>query len=108
MTPVLVMLGAAVGAGLRFTAAHYFDARWPWGTLVVNTAGSFLLGAFSAMVLSGSVMALVGAGLCGGVTTYSAFTVQAAERGWRDGTAYAATTVLLALVACAAGFALYA
>lgn len=108
MTPALVALGAGIGAALRFAAAHHFDGRWPWGTFVVNTAGSFLLGAFSAMVLTGSLMALVGAGFCGGLTTFSAFAVQTVERGWAEGTAYAATTVLLTLIACAAGFALYA
>jgi CrcB protein len=103
-----VAAGAGVGAVLRFLAAHHFDGRWPWGTLVVNTAGSFLLGAFSAMVLSGSLAAALGAGFCGGLTTYSAFAVQTQQRGWGLGAAYAATTIVLALVACAGGFALYA
>ena len=109
MTTLLVAVGAAVGAGLRYLAGHWFDDdRFPAGTLVVNVAGSFMLGAFSAMVLSGSLFALVGAGFCGGLTTYSAFAVQTARLGPARGTAYAATTVLLALLACAGGFALYA
>lgn len=109
MTVLLVALGAAAGAVLRFLAAHWFDDdRFPAGTLVVNVAGSFMLGSFSAMVLSGSWFALLGTGFCGGLTTYSAFAVQAHRLGAARGTAYAATTILLALVACAAGFALYA
>ena len=108
MTPLLVALGAGLGAAFRFAAAHHFDARVPWGTLVVNTAGSFLLGAFSAMVLDGSLWALMGAGFCGGLTTYSAFAVQAVERGRTLGTAYALSSLVLGLFACGAGFALYA
>lgn len=109
MTILLVALGAAVGAVLRYLAGHWFDDdRFPAGTLVVNVAGSFLLGAFSAMVLSGSLFALIGTGFCGGLTTYSAFAVQTHRLGPTGGTAYAGATILLALVACAAGFALYA
>ena len=108
MTCFLVAVGAGVGAVLRHLASQHVDGRWPWGTFAVNIAGSFLLGAFSAMVLSGSLVALLGTGFCGGLTTFGAFTVQTVDRGWVEGTAYAATTVLLALVACAAGFALYA
>jgi CrcB protein len=108
VTPLLVALGTGLGAALRFAAAHHFDARVPWGTLVVNTAGSFVLGAFSAMVLTGSLWALMGVGFCGGLTTYSAFAVQAVERGRTLGTAYALASLVLGLFACAAGFALYA
>ncbi len=108
MTAALVAVGAGLGAVLRYLAAHHVDGRWPWGTFVVNIAGSFVLGACSAMVISGSLLALVGVGFCGGLTTFSAFAVQTVDRGWAEGTAYAATTVLLALVACAAGFSLYA
>jgi CrcB protein len=109
VTLLLVAAGAAVGAVLRYLAGHWFDdERFPAGTLVVNVAGSFMLGAFSAMVLSGSLFALVGTGFCGGLTTYSAFAVQTHRLGAARGTAYAATTILAALVACAAGFSLYA
>lgn len=111
MTALLVALGAAVGAPLRYAWAHLLDGRWPAGTLVVNTLGSFLLGLTSALALvsqslGGSALAFVGAGFCGGLTTYSAFTVQTHERGWRLGGAYALVTVALALAACAVGFAL--
>ncbi|MFC6286415.1 fluoride efflux transporter FluC [Nocardioides sp. GCM10027113] len=110
MTPLLVALGAGLGAVCRLLAAHHMDGvdgRVPWGTFGVNVAGSFLLGAFSAMVLDDHLWALVGVGFSGGLTTFSAFAVQAVERGRALGTAYVASTVLAGLVACAAGFALY-
>ena len=101
MTALLVALGAAVGAVLRYLAAHWFDdARFPAGTLVVNVAGSFMLGAFSAMVLENSWFALLGTGFCGGMTTYSTFAVQT----HRVGPMYAVLTIGLSLAACALGF----
>lgn len=104
MTGLLVALGAAVGAPLRFLLATRFDRELPWGTLVVNVSGSFLLGLLAAMSLSESALALLGVGFCGGFTTYSAFAVQVVDRGPRLGTAYAALTLLLAPAACALGF----
>lgn len=105
MTALLVALGAAVGAPLRFLAAHLLDGRWPTGTFLVNAAGSFLLGLFSALALDGQALALLGTGFCGGLTTYSALAVQSHDRGPVLGTAYAVATVLVAVALCAAGFA---
>ena len=103
MTLLLVALGAALGAPLRLAWAHLLDDRWPTGTLLVNVLGSFLLGLCSMSALSGAALALVGTGFCGGLTTYSAFAVQAHERGPRLGGAYAVATIALALGACALG-----
>ena len=104
MTGLLVGLGAALGAALRFAIASRLDARFPWGTFAVNVAGSLLLGALSALSLSGQASALLGTGLCGGFTTYSSFAVQAHDRGPRLGTAYVVATLVASLAACAAGF----
>lgn len=104
MTALLVALGAAAGATLRFVVASRLDARFPWGTFAVNVIGSLLLGLLSALALSGQAAALLGTGFCGGFTTYSSFAVQAHDRGPRLGTAYVAATLLVALAACALGF----
>jgi CrcB protein len=106
MTPLLVAVGAAVGAVLRYLAGHYLDGELHRGTLLVNVVGSFLLGVFSGWALSGAWLALLGTGFCGGLTTYSAFAVQATEHGPRRGTAYALATVGAALLAAYAGFVL--
>lgn len=114
MTALLVALGAAVGAPLRFVLATRLDGRLPWGTLAVNVSGSFALGVLSALSLSESAsgslseggLALLGVGFCGGFTTYSAFAVQTHALGVRRGAAYAAATVVLSLGACALGFRL--
>lgn len=104
MTVLLVALGAAVGAPLRYVAGHVLDARMPWGTVLVNWAGSFLLGWFTGLGLSGDRLALLGTGFCGGLTTYSAFTVHTHDRGARLGTAVVLVTVPPALALCALGF----
>ena len=108
MTPLLVALGAAVGAVVRYWVGHHLDGRTPWGTLLVNVAGSFVLGLVVGANPSPDALALLGTGFCGGLTTYSAFAVrtrdQAHSRGAAAGAAYAVATVVLAVAACALGF----
>jgi CrcB protein len=101
---VLVAVGAAVGAPLRYVAAEWLDARLPWGTIAVNWAGSLLLGWCSGRGLSPDPMALLGTGFCGGLTTFSAFAVHTHERGPRLGTANVLLTVVPALGLCWLGF----
>ena len=104
MTPLLVALGAAVGAALRFEVANRLDGRFPTGTLAINVAGSFLLGLLSALALGEHPLALLGTGFCGGFTTYSAFAVQTHGLGRLRAAAYAVATIGGALLACALGF----
>jgi CrcB protein len=104
ITPLLVAVGAAGGATLRFLLSTRFDGAWHRGTLLANVLGSFLLGLFSALALSGHAMALLGTGFCGGFTTYSSFAVQTHGLGLRRGTAYAVATIGLGLGACAVGW----
>jgi CrcB protein len=106
MSALLVALGALVGAPLRFVVASWLDDEWPWGTLLVNVVGSFVLGLCSGWSLDGEQLALVGVGFCGALTTYSSFAVQTVELGRRRGSAYATVTLGLALGACALGFVL--
>ena len=106
MTLLWVALGAAVGAPLRYAAGHFLDRHVPWGTVLVNVVGSFVLGLLSGMAVSGEAMALLGAGFCGALSTYSAFAVQTVDRGPRIGLVNVLLTVPPALLACALGFVL--
>lgn len=93
VTALLVALGAAVGAPLRYLAGQLLDGRGHAGTLTVNLVGSAILGALGGAAVHGNWLALLGTGFCGGLTTYSTFAVQSVHDGWWRGTAYAGTTV---------------
>lgn len=105
MTVLLVALGAAVGAPLRFSLASWFDSEVPYGTFVANVVGSFLLGLFSALALGEHGYALLATGFCGGFTTYSAFAVQSVSLG-RRGLLYGLLTIVVSVAAAALGFLL--
>lgn len=106
MSALLVALGAGLGAPLRLLAGHVLDRRTHWGTLGVNLLGSALLGWLVGHDVGPHTLALVGTGFCGAFTTYSAFAVQAVERGRVAGTLYAVGTVLGCLGAAALGYVL--
>jgi len=106
VTLLYVALGAALGAPLRYVVAHLLDGRIPLGTVLVNVVGSFLLGWFTGLALTGEEAALLGTGLCGALTTYSSFAVQVHGRGPVVGTLTVLLTLVPALLLCALGFAL--
>jgi CrcB protein len=76
----LICVGGAVGTGVRYLtgllAVHWLGAAFPYGTLVVNLAGAFLIGLVQqlagALIPEGVRLFLV-VGVLGGMTTYSAF-----------------------------------
>ncbi|MFD7227036.1 fluoride efflux transporter FluC [Streptomyces sp. NPDC059881] len=89
MNWVLVIVGAAVGAPLRYLMDREVQLRhdsvFPWGTFVVNASGSFVLGMLAGASVGSGTYALLGTGLCGALSTYSTFsyeTLRLAERGW--------------------------
>ncbi len=104
MTPLLVALGAAFGSPLRYWLSERFDSHeFPAGIWLANTLGSTLLGLFVGLGTQGEALALLGAGFCGGFTTYSTFAAQTVDRG-RRGASYAVLTLVAALVGCALGY----
>jgi fluoride exporter len=76
---LFVALGAAVGAPLRYLVDRAVqgchDSLFPWGTFAVNVTGSLILGVLvgGAAAVPDGVATLLGTGLCGALTTYSAF-----------------------------------
>ena len=94
MTLLLVMLGAAVGAPLRYLVDRAVQLRhstdFPWGTCVVNVAACLVLGLVTGAVVHGAagadVAAVAGTGFCGALSTFSTFsfeTLRLAENGAR-------------------------
>ncbi|HYH71577.1 MAG TPA: CrcB family protein [Nocardioides sp.] len=83
MTPaaaLLVAAGAAVGAPLRYLVnawvREHLGGTPAAGTLVVNVAGSFVLGALVGAGAGGAPLALVGVGFCGALTTFSTLALE--------------------------------
>jgi CrcB protein len=96
VTALLVAVGAAGGASARLLVAR----RWTGarGTLLVNVAGSLLLGLVAGR--APAAYALVGVGFCGAFTTFSTFALEALEDGgWR----YVVLTTAACLLATALG-----
>ena len=83
-----VFAGGAAGALARTGLAEAWPAgpgALPWATLLANVAGCVLLGAVLVLTAAGSLRrAGLGPGLCGGLTTFSAFQVELVELA-RDG-----------------------
>ncbi len=113
MTSILwIALGGALGASSRHLvglwAMRLFGTGLPWGTLMVNILGSFVMGAFIellALRLQGStgLRLFVATGFLGGFTTFSAFSLDFAlmwergEIGWAAG--YALLSVICSISA---------
>ena len=121
MIPLLVFVGGAVGAPARYLldlrVSGWAQRRWsrriPVGTLLVNVLGCLILGALYGMLHSHSlpkIAALLGTGFCGGLTTFSTFSVETVELIQRRHTAaaagYVAVSLVLGLGVAAAGYAL--
>jgi fluoride exporter len=115
VTPLLVALGALVGAPLRLLADRVaVSRRGPGsvlGTLAVNVAGSAVLGVVLGLHdASPAVVALVGTGFCGALTTFSTFGYDVVrlveERALLRVAGYLLGTVLLGILAAAAGWSL--
>jgi CrcB protein len=79
---VLVALGGAIGSvaryGMQSLAAQVLGPTFPWGTLMVNLTGSFLIALLMHVALTGTAISLelrifLATGVMGGFTTYSSF-----------------------------------
>jgi len=115
-------LGCALGGVVRYLCmlglSHWLGEAFPWGTLCVNLLGSCLLGALMGtdMISAGNsgglrepLHAVTAIGFCGGLTTFSTFSLQnlsLLSSGSRAKLAASiAANVLLCLAAAAAGYA---
>jgi fluoride exporter len=113
----LVMAGGALGAVMRYQFSRWLPVGtgWPWATFAVNVVGGLAMGLLAAWAYrtghaTEGMRLLLGAGVLGGFTTFSAFSLEMAmmiERGQLGmATGYALASVLLAVLAVFAGLAL--
>jgi fluoride exporter len=116
---LLVATGGAFGSVLRYLVGLWtlrsFGPSFPWGTLIVNVTGSFLIGVFAEVIArklgaSAEMRVFLITGILGGYTTFSAFSLDAItlmERGEMITAAiYVGSSVLLSAIAVFAGLAL--
>lgn len=113
---LLVMAGGAVGAAARYNLGrlvfHWTGPGFPFGTLVANLLGGLFMGVLAGVLARSDFTAepwrlLIGVGLLGGFTTFSAFSLEVLnmiERGnWGIALSYALLSVIGSVLALFAG-----
>jgi CrcB protein len=117
MAILVIAIGGAIGSVLRYVLGGFFQrssaSGFPVGTLLVNVTGSFLIGALAQHFMNTQTHPLTRAalitGLCGGYTTFSAFSLEtvALIEGGEIGkaAAYLVLSVMLSVAAAFAGMA---
>ena len=117
---ILVAAGGAVGAVARYltglAALRSLGAAWPYGTLAVNVVGGFAMGLLAALLAARGGAdqdrwrLLLGVGVLGGFTTFSAFSLEVAmmieRREWASAFTYSMVSVMASVVALFAGMML--
>ena len=114
---LLVAAGGATGAVMRYltgmASLRLLGPGWPWGTLTVNVVGGLAMGLLAAtLALRGGAdqerwRVLLGVGVLGGFTTFSAFSLEVAlmieRREWPQAFGYSTLSVVLSVAALFAG-----
>ncbi len=107
-----IMLGGALGSAGRFFlsgwAADRFGGTFPWGTMLVNVTGCFLIGFYAALTDPAEGRLFAGstarqfftAGICGGYTTFSSFGLQTLTLARNGEWLAAGGNVLSSVAAC--------
>jgi CrcB protein len=112
-----IALGSALGGVGRYwcsrAVAVAVGETFPWGTLAVNVAGSFVIGFVAALsgpdsrfLISPNSRNFLMVGLCGGFTTFSSFSLQTLELLRNRDVAEAFGNILLSVAACMAAVAI--
>jgi CrcB protein len=116
-----IALGGALGTAGRYwlsgVVARSIGETFPWGTLIINVTGSFLIGIFATLTgpdgrffVESTARQFVMIGICGGYTTFSSFSLQTLnlmqDGEWLYATAYILSSVALCLIAVWLGYAM--
>ena len=109
-TCLFITMGGAIGTLGRYSLsliALPISQHLPWGTILINVIGSFIIGFFGTLTLatgrfpvSENLRLFVMVGLCGGFTTFSAFSVQTLDLIRTGLLSRAAANVVLSVVLC--------
>jgi CrcB protein len=109
-----VAIGGALGTVARFwingVVSRHFGETFPWGTMLINISGSFVIGFFASLtgtegrwLVSPAFRMFFMIGICGGYTTFSSFSLQTLNLANEGEWLRAAANVLLSVVLCLAG-----
>jgi fluoride exporter len=116
-----IAVGSAVGGMARHwfsgVAAQLFGETFPWGTLLINVLGSFVIGFFGTLTgpdgrifVGTTARQFVMVGICGGYTTFSSFSLQTLrllnDGEWFSAGGYVGGSVASCLIAVWVGHAL--
>ncbi|HEV7650970.1 MAG TPA: fluoride efflux transporter CrcB [Actinophytocola sp.] len=105
MTAVLVFVGAMIGAPMRYltdrAVQNRHDSLFPWGTFSVNVVGCLILGGLTGagLALPTPMLALLGTGFCGALTTYSTFSYETLRLIEQKTYFYATMNVVISIIA---------
>ena len=109
-TCLLVMIGGALGTLARYAVsvlALPISRDLPWGTILINVAGSFVIGLFGTLTLahgrfpvSENIRLFVMIGLCGGFTTFSSFSLQTLDLLRSGAVLRASINIVASLLLC--------
>ena len=112
MSYLWVTIGSAIGGLLRYTITRLtipISLGVPWGTILINVLGSFVIGYFGTLTLqtgrypaSDNMRLFVMVGLCGGFTTFSSFSLQTFDLMRSGAWAKALANVVVSVVLCVA------
>jgi CrcB protein len=107
---LLLATGGAIGTLARYAVAALalpISRSLPWGTIIINVAGSFIIGFFGTLTLANgrypvteNVRLFVMVGFCGGFTTFSAFSLQTLDLLRAGSMGRAAANVILSVTLC--------
>ena len=121
ITYLWIAMGGALGSMARYATSNavagWLGGHFPWGTLIINILGSFVIGFFAALtgpggrlhlLVSNDARLFVMIGICGGYTTFSSFSLQTLDLmhdgAWMRAGLNVVGSVALCLIAVFAGY----
>jgi len=106
-----IAIGGALGSVARYwcsgAVARLIGETFPWGTMIVNVSGSFIIGLFATItgpdgrLMVGTIpRQLVMLGICGGFTTFSSFSLQTLGLFQNGEWFYAGMNIVVSVILC--------
>ncbi len=105
-----IAIGSALGGMMRYwcmiNASNYFGNNFPYGTLIVNILGSFIIGCLAGLIFAGkrsisdNMQKFMMVGICGGYTTFSSFSLDTLKLLQKAEYLKAASNITMSVILC--------